>query len=356
MSYLVIDGAQGEGGGQVLRTALTLSMLTKQPIELINIRANRNKPGLLRQHLTCVLAAQQICDASVAGVELGASRIRFAPNKVKAGDYHFSIGTAGSTVLVCQTILPVLGLAQTASNITFEGGTHNGMSPSLCFLKQSYLPILQSMGIHCEINTERLGFYPAGGGKWQLNIKPTESLTPINLLNAGSEAASNIQNCKLNAFVSLLPKSIGQREIATAKQLLEWKDAAATVSKVTTAGTGNSFQLHINSNTHTHVFETIGEHGVSAENVAKRCANRVKKFISANAAVEEYLADQLLLPFALAGHGSFTTTKPSLHTTTNINVIQCFLNLEITTQQESDQLWQIDIRTSRPFNTEPCSI
>ena len=172
MSYLVIDGAQGEGGGQVLRTALTLSILTKQPIELINIRAKRNKPGLLRQHLTSVLAAKKICGAKTEGVELGASRIRFSPGEVQPGAYHFSISTAGSTVLVCQTILPVLMLADASSEVIFEGGTHNGMSPSLCFLEHSYLPVLKMMGVECKIDVSKLGFYPAGGGRWKLTIKP----------------------------------------------------------------------------------------------------------------------------------------------------------------------------------------
>lgn len=339
MSYLVIDGAQGEGGGQVLRTALTLSILTKQPIELINIRANRNKPGLLRQHLTSVLAAQEICGAKTDGVELGASRIRFSPGDVKPGEYHFSIGTAGSTVLVCQTILPVLMLADASSTVTFEGGTHNGMSPSLCFLEQSYLPVLKMMGVECKINVSMLGFYPAGGGKWQILIKPTEVLKPIHLTEAGSDFANNMDNCSINALVSILPTSIGQREVNTAKKILSWQGAESQVQEVVTPGPGNSFQLSIDSKTHSSIFEVVGELGVSAERVAKRAAGRVNKFIHAQAAVEEYLADQLLLLIALAGSGKFTTTKPSLHTTTNIDVIKQILGKEIVVNQLTDTLW-----------------
>lgn len=341
MSYLTIDGSQGEGGGQVLRTALTLSILTQQSIELINIRVGRKKTGLLRQHLTCVLAAQEICEATTEGVELGATRILFSPGQVKSGDYQYAIGTAGSTVLVCQTIFPVLALAKGNSTVTFEGGTHNGMSPSLCFLEHSFLPVLKSMGVNCVVNTTKLGFYPAGGGKWQISIEPTQKLSPIHLSEAGSHFAQSSENCSLTALVSLLPEAIGQREIATAKKILRWSDAKSQVQKVVTPGPGNSFQLSIKSKTHCSVFEMVGELGVSAERVAKRAAGRVNKFIHAEAAVEEHLADQLLLPIALAGSGSFTTTKPSLHTTTNIEVIKLILGVEIQIEQLNDVLWKV---------------
>lgn len=341
MSYIVIDGAQGEGGGQVLRTALTLSILTQQKIELINIRAGRKKSGLLRQHLTSVLAAKEICGATTEGVELGSGKIKFSPGKVKSGDYHFSIGTAGSTVLVCQTIFPVLALAEKASTVTFEGGTHNGMSPSLCFLQQSYLPILKSMGVGYSVQVSSLGFYPAGGGKWQLNIAPTEALKPFDLCEAGSDFASSIEHCSLKAFVSLLPQNIGLREIKTAQKMLDWQNASCLVQDVVTPGPGNCLQLSINSKTHSSVFEVVGELGTSAERVAKRAVGRVRKFISSHAAIEEHLADQLLLPIALAGSGSFTTTKPSLHTTTNINVITHLLGKEIKMEQLNDALWKV---------------
>ena len=343
MKYMIIDGSQGEGGGQVLRTALTLSIITQQNIELINIRAGRKKSGLLRQHLTSVLAAQEICGATTEGVELGTTRIRFSPGKVKPGNFHYAIGTAGSTILVCQTILPVLALAKESSTVTFEGGTHNGMSPSLSFLQQSFLPVLKSMGVNCEVQTSALGFYPAGGGKWQISIEPTKALKSINLTDAGCDFANDMDNCSLNALVSLLPINIGQREVTTAKKILGWHDASSQVQEVVTPGPGNSFQLSIDSKTHNSVFEVVGELGVSAERVGKRAAGRVNKFIHAKAAVEEHLADQLLLLVALAGSGSFTTTKPSMHTTTNIDVIKQLLGKEILMKQLTDTLWSVSL-------------
>ena len=345
MKYMIIDGSQGEGGGQVLRTALTLSILTQQNIELINIRAGRKKSGLLRQHLTSVLAAQEICGAITEGVELGTTRIRFSPGKVKPGNFHFAIGTAGSTVLVCQTILPVLALAKESSTVTFEGGTHNGMSPSLSFLKASYLPLLSLMGGICRVKTFSLGFYPAGGGKWQIEVVPTDRLKPLHLNKAGCEFAKIAENCSLNALVSGLPMSIGDREISTAVRLLNWDQAESQVEVVETPGPGNSFQLSIDSKTHCNVFEVVGELGVSAERVAKRAAGQVNKFIHAKAAVEEHLADQLLLLVALAGSGSFTTTKPSLHTRTNIAVIKQILGIDIKVEQINDVLWNVHLES-----------
>ena len=346
MKYITIDGAQGEGGGQVLRTALTLSILTKQPIELVNIRANRAKPGLLRQHYISVMAAKTVSNAEVEGVELGATSIRFSPGELTGGDYHFSIGTAGSTVLVCQTILPVLALANTASTVTFEGGTHNGMSPSLCFLQHSYLPLLRKMGVACRVSIEKLGFYPAGGGKWQMLVEPTARLQPLDGLEACAAAPVVEQQCQLKALISSLPKHIGDREVATAAKVLAWQQAPQDVELVESAGPGNSFQAMVSTHSHASVFETVGELGVSAERVAKRCAGRVKQFLNAQATVEEHLADQLLVPMALAGSGSFTTTKPSLHTLTNIDVIKRFLPVRVSIEQQTKQRWSIDLTTT----------
>ncbi len=343
MSYLMIDGAQGEGGGQVLRTALTLSALTQQPIELINIRAKRSKPGLLRQHLTSVLAAKKVCNATVEGAELGSDHIRFYPREIKSGNYHFAISTAGSTVLVCQTILPILWLAQGHSTVTFEGGTHNGMSPSLCFLQRSYLPLLSKIGGKCWVSVSRFGFNPAGGGKWQLEVEPAESLKPLHLSESGSVYAAAMENCRLTALISQLPENIAQREISTARKILAWQGASEVVTEVESVGSGNSFQLSISSGTHENIFEVIGQLGTSAERVAKRCAGQVKKFIHSQAAVEEHLADQLLLPMALAGSGSYTTTKPSSHTLTNIDVINMFLGVNIAVEQQSQNLWKLKV-------------
>lgn len=338
-----VDGSMGEGGGQVLRTSLTLAMLKQVKIEIVNIRAKRNKPGLLRQHLTCVRAAQAICNGEVEGDELGSQRILFTPGNVKGGDYHFAIGTAGSTSLVCQTILLPLALAGGESRVTFEGGTHNGMSPSVTFLEQSFLPILASMGIQTEIKLKKLGFYPAGGGKWSLTIKSNTKLEFVGFEQSEKSQCELADKVTVTAVVSQLPESIGQREIDTVIKSLQLNPSAGNLLTVNSPGPGNTLIIAYDQGNHSSVFEVVGELGVSAEKVAKRSIGRLRKLLKATADVEEHLADQLLLPMAVAGKGRFTTTEPSLHTKTNIDVIRLFGFAGITTEQLSNTLWRIEV-------------
>jgi RNA 3'-terminal phosphate cyclase (ATP) len=322
---LIIDGAMGEGGGQIIRTALTLAMLKKVSIEIINIRAKRNKPGLLRQHLTCVRAAKAICNAKVEGDELGSQRIVFTPNKVSNGEYHFKIGSAGSTALVCQTLILPLALAKAESKVIFEGGTHNGMSPSLTFLQEAYFPLLAKMGIQTEVHIDRLGFYPAGGGKWSLKIKPCESLCGIALMSSNDAGNDSVvSRLTVSAMVSQLPLSIAEREIKAVCLMLGLCQTKASAVSVETPGPGNILNITMHHDSHKNVFELVGMVGVSAENIAKRAVGRFRQFVHSGACVEEHLADQLLLPLAVAGQGHFCTTKPSLHSVTNMAVIKQF--------------------------------
>ncbi len=344
--FKVIDGSQGEGGGQVLRSALSLAAITQQNIELINIRAGRKKPGLLRQHLTSLLAAQEICHAEVEGAELGSERIRFAPKTIKAGAYHFAISTAGSTALVCQTILPILLQAEGESKVIFEGGTHNGMSPSLCFLQQSYFPILEKMGAKLKVDIESLGFYPAGGGKWQLSIQANNKQSALRTFKLSNLDVNNQKiylqdHAKAQALCSQLPMSIAKRELKAIDKYLGFNLAQSNMVNADTIGPGNSLLINLDNKTHDSVFEVTGEVGLSAEKLAKKACLRVKQFINAKVAVEEHLADQLLIPMVLAKQGRFTTTKPSLHTLTNIDVIKQMTGIEIKCTQVNDKQWQI---------------
>ena len=159
-----IDGAKGEGGGQMLRTSLALSLLTSQPFQMENVRAGQERPGLLRQHLAAVLAAVEIGDAEVEGAQLGSQALSFAPKTIKNGNYRFVIGTAGSGTLVLQTVLPALMLASGPSTVTIEGGTHNQSAPPFDFLDRTFLPFIRRMGPEVKLSLDRYGFYPAGGG------------------------------------------------------------------------------------------------------------------------------------------------------------------------------------------------
>ncbi|WP_159064816.1 RNA 3'-terminal phosphate cyclase [Thaumasiovibrio subtropicus] len=355
METVVIDGSQGEGGGQIVRTSLTLAMLLGKPIEIVNVRAKRKKPGLLRQHLACALAAAEICGGNLQGAELGSQQFRFTPGKINAGEYRFRIATAGSTVLLAQTLLPALALADAPSRIYFEGGTHNDLSPSLCFLQHSYLPLLTRMGVTTEIQRELVGFNPSGGGKWTLDILPTQQLMPLNLDTPllpveTEEGKAPIQmmpsqtpdsHFKIKVLVNGLSPDVAAAEIAAVRESRRWKHAAEEVAHVQATGPGNSLQIHIPTSSHTHLFEFFGAYGRPAQQVAKRAAGRAKQFLRSDVTVEHYLADQLLLPLALAGDSHFTTTKPSLHTETNAKIIKQLTGCEITIQALNGTQWHI---------------
>lgn len=186
---IIIDGSIGEGGGQILRTALALSMVTGQPFRIENIRAGREKPGLLRQHLTAVNAAATICTATVDGAAIGSRELTFTPEKAKPGEYTFSIGSAGSTTLVLQTVLPALLTADGPSSLTLEGGTHNPHAPPIDFLERTFLPLINRMGPTVTVTLERAGFYPAGGGRVVVKIQPAAKLSSVHLPVRRNQAA-----------------------------------------------------------------------------------------------------------------------------------------------------------------------
>lgn len=339
MNTIIIDGAQGEGGGQVLRTSMTLAALTGQPIEIHNIRAGRKKPGLLRQHLTSVRAAAQISNGRLEGDELRSTKLRFEPGQIKAGRYHFVIGTAGSTTLVCQTILPLLMSADGESEVRFEGGTHNGMSPSLTFLQRSFLPILAQMGLRYQVKVHELGFNPAGGGKWTLKVQGNPTLKPFRLRHPPLPSQRHI-----SGIVSNLPPSILEREFATVMNELDWYHATTNSRTPRTQGPGNYLGLHVTSNTHESIVEGTGEAGVQAEAVAKRLADKMQHFLDSGASVEEHLADQLLLPMLMVDGCEFITDKPSSHTLTNIAVIEQLTNVRIECRAINDSCYLLNVQ------------
>src|SRR5215470_13994646 len=168
-----IDGSFGEGGGQILRSSLSLSLVTGKPFRIENIRANREKPGLLRQHLTAVPAAAEVGAAEVEGASLGSKALSFVPGKVRAGEFRFAIGTAGSGTLGHQTILPALITAVGPSRIDIEGGTHNPAAPPFDFLERSFIPLIERMGPKVKFELQRFVFYPGGGGRMVLEVLQT---------------------------------------------------------------------------------------------------------------------------------------------------------------------------------------
>ncbi len=326
-----IDGTHGEGGGQILRTALGLSLVTGKPFSIQNIRGKRKKPGLLQQHLTAVNAAATIGSAELNGAKLGSAQLVFRPQSVVAGDYHFAVGTAGSATLVLQAVLPALLGADGPSTLRIEGGTHNPWAPPFDFLQQSFLSCLQRMGPVVEIDLQRHGFYPAGGGAFCAKIEPA-TLTPFELCERGE-----VQSITATALVARLPRHIAERELVVVQKQLDLSDRACRIVEVSESHSpGNVVSIVVESEHVREVFTGFGEKRVSAEQVARRVSQEAKAYLDSGVPVGEYLADQLLIPMALARGGSFRTGPLSLHARTNIDVIEMFLDVKFAVKEHDD--------------------
>ena len=336
---LTIDGSQGEGGGQILRSALALSLVTGKPFRIENIRARRKKPGLMRQHLTAVNAAAEVGAAHVSGNTIGSREFTFAPTALRSGEYHFAVGTAGSCTLVLQTVLPALIIADGPSKILLEGGTHNPAAPPFDFLAGAFLPLLNRMGPSVTAVLERPGFYPAGGGRMRVKVTPVDKLVPLQLLQRGT-----VLNQTARATVARLPRSIAERELAVVREKLAWGEDCLNVRETPdSSGPGNVLVLAVASEFITEIFTGFGELGVSAETVAGRTVKEVREYLASGVPVGRHLADQLLLPLALAGGGTFSTLSPTAHTLTNIEVLRLFLDVDVKVEQQDEQVWAITI-------------
>ena len=342
---LKIDGSTGEGGGQIIRTALSLSMLTSTPIEIVNIRAGRAKPGLMRQHLMCVQASQTISNATVSGAYLGSSTFSFTPNTIKSGDYAFDIGSAGSTSLVLQTLLPALLFANSdehsRSTVTIEGGTHNPLAPTTDFLQHAFIPALTKLAMQVDIECLQAGFAPIGGGTIKATIAPflrRANSLPFKLIERGE-----LMSVELVASVLNLDYDICKRELASTQAVLV--EAGIDETFITTRGNkllgigeGNTCYAivthRVDKQYHQEVFTLLGEKRASAEKMGNRLAGLIKRYLfKTDALMDEYLTDQLLLPLALSGGGEFTARVISQHTETQAWLIEQFLPVEIQFQK-----------------------
>jgi RNA 3'-terminal phosphate cyclase (ATP) len=334
---LTIDGARGEGGGQILRTALSLSLFLQQPFRIVNLRAQRSRPGLLAQHLAAVRAAAAVGRARVTGAQLHSRELIFAPTGVAAGDYRFDIGTAGSTGLVLQTVLPALVTAPGVSTLVLEGGTHNPLAPTFEFLQQAFLPLIGRMGARVDAELHRPGFYPVGGGLVRVRIQPVARLEPLQLVERGA-----VREVHASALMAHLPRHIGERELrvigaalALPAVQLELVDADAA------RGPGNAVSVVVRCEQVTEVFTGFGQKGVAAEAVAAGVVAEVQRYLAADVPVAEHLADQLLIPLALAGGGRFRTLAPSGHTRTNMKVIERLSGRRFTCSEVAPDVWEI---------------
>ncbi|KGF82215.1 RNA 3'-terminal-phosphate cyclase [Massilia sp. JS1662] len=321
-----LDGAVGEGGGQILRSALTLAMITGRPFRIRNIRANRAKPGLMRQHLVAVQAALQVCGGEATGAALGSQDLTFVPGPVRGGDYEFAIGTAGSCTLVLQTVLPALLKADKPSTLRLAGGTHNPMAPPVQFLQRAWCPRLAEMGARIDIQLERFGFYPAGGGVVLARVEPCAELRPRTWMTRGERRAAYAE-----AFVAGVPGRVAQRELeCVGRAMNSGEDQLLVRDLPADQGPGNALLLTLDYEHATEVFTAFGEKSVASEQVARQVVQRARQYLMSRAAFAEYLADQMMLPLALAGGGSFTLDEVSMHARTNAQVIEMFLPVRFT--------------------------
>lgn len=333
---LVIDGSLGEGGGQILRTSLSMAMVTGTDIKIENIRAGRAKPGLMRQHLACVKAAQEISSAEVSGAKVGSTSVIFKPGSIKPGAYEFAVGTAGSTMLIFQTVLPALAAVSGETQLKFHGGTHNMMAPSYDFIKQAFAPVMKQMGIEIEMKLQRHGFYPQGGGQWSAVIKSTGRYKPLELIEAGP-----LKNKELVVTSSHVPDHVAIREMNEVALRCDWSRNDMRSDVVHSLGSGNIVSLRLFYQHCTEVIESVGKVGVAAERVSRNAINELRRYQVNSAVVGEHLADQLLLPMMIGAGGVFRTLKPSPHVKTNRDVIHLFTEKRFKFEELSKDLWEI---------------
>lgn len=328
--FIAIDGSEGEGGGQILRSSLALSLVTGRPMVIEKIRAKRKKPGLMRQHLTAVAAAAEVGHAQTEGAHLGSLRLVFRPGRPEPGHYVFRVGTAGSATLVLQAVLPALLVADGESTLTLEGGTHNPWAPPFDFLAHAYLPIVNRLGPTVEAQLVRPGFYPAGGGEMTVHVRPSRQLLPLQLLQRGEVRARRVR-----ALVARLPRHIAQRECRTIQEQTGWEEDCFSVEEVKDSrGPGNAVMIELESDHVTEVFSGFGQLGVKAEDVAAASLREAQTYLAAGVPVGTHLADQLMLPLGIgawlgAGRSQFRTMALSLHATTHLEILRRFLEIDL---------------------------
>jgi len=287
-----------------------------------------------------VQAAAQVGNAKVNGAAMGSSSLYFAPGQVAPGDYAFAVGTAGSATLVLQTILPPLLVAGAPTTLKLEGGTHNPFAPPFDFLVKAFLPLINRMGPQVTATLVRPGFYPAGGGEFHVEVLPVAKLAPLHLSSRGAITAM-----RATARVAALPESIAQRELNVIAQKLAIDRGALSAETVANPrGPGNIVVIEVQCENVTEVFTGFGEKGVRAEEVASQAVDSASEYIAADVAVASHLADQLLLPLALAGGGSFTTLPLSTHATTNIQVLRQFMNVQTLVEQIEKKVFRMTVQ------------
>ncbi len=321
-----IDGSSGEGGGQIIRTALSLSVLSGRPFHIRNIRKNRLKPGLRAQHLAAVRALKAISDARVEGDALDSAELRFQPSRLKGGTYRFDIGTAGATTLILQTLLPPLIFADRESRLVLTGGTHVPISPPFDFIQHVFLPALAMSGVRASASIKIYGFYPRGGGEVEVRVRPHLDGPLTALVFPEKKGVSRIKGV---SAVANLPLSITERQKNSALGILRGTSAMGEIEtrSVPSPGRGTFLFLKAEGATCGAGFSSIGIRGKRAESVGAEAAEALLSYVNDDGCLDPHLSDQIVLYLALAaGRSVFTTTRITSHLVTNMEVIKGFLD------------------------------
>ncbi len=342
-SVIEIDGSYGEGGGQILRTALAFSTILKQPIRITRIRAGRKHPGLQPQHLKSIEALTTLSNSYAEGNQIGSKTITFFPGEIVPGRYEFDIGTAGSVTLLLQAILLPLSLSQGESRLILKGGTHVEWSPPFHYLTEILLPTLARMGVQVEVELQRWGWYPRGGGQIDLKIEPARRLTPILFNQRGA-----IKRIYGLSAISNLPKHVAERQREQALRRIErechFEAEIEVLPDIPSKDQGSFLFIVVESEGGKAGFSSLGRRGKRAESVGDEVVDALKDYIVSDACLDAHLPDQLV-PFLAIAHGqsSFTTTRVTEHLLTNLWVIQHFLNISLTKSGGRGEKGKIDL-------------
>ena len=321
-----IDGSYGEGGGQILRTAIALASITSTDVRIFNIRSHRPQPGLKSQHMKAIATAAKLCDADVLGLYIGSQEITYSPMEIKGATYTVDIGTAGSISLLLQCIMPMTAYSGGRIALEITGGTDVAWSPTIDYLNNVTCKALGQMGYHCNIEVLKRGYYPEGGGKVCAFFEPTRL--------HGFEFERKEENINGISHSSKLPEHIAQRQALAAKRVLENRGIGSdiTVCSKNELSTGSGITLWSLYSGASH----LGKKGLPAEKVGEMAAEQMTRYLDSGASVDPYLADQLITYMGLAGGGSFTTYEISEHTLTNMHITELLLGVEFDIREKKE--------------------
>ncbi len=325
MDFIKIDGGFGEGGGQILRTSVALSAITKKPVEVSNIRAKRDNPGLRPQHLTAIKAVASLCDARVENLSVGSSMIRFSPNEMQGGSMKMDVGTAGSITMILQTIIPAVSLANKRADVELIGGTDNRWSPTFDYLRYVVRPAYKILGINFDVNVLKRGYYPKGGGIVKASIEPCNKLNVLDMVSAPKIEPKMISVC------SSLPKHVAERQIASALSRLQKENVKCnsySASLEQSHSPGSSILIYSTSDYGPFIGgDSIGEKGKRAEDVGSEAADKFLNAYLSDTPIDPCLADMLVLPLSVAdGRSKFAVNKASQHLSTNLYIASKIVN------------------------------